>query len=62
MKGAPCAEDAYSDVGCPSPHTRLIIACVLLYLAAFSPGLGPVPWAVNSEIYPLQARSLLSQR
>ncbi len=55
-KGGPCPEAAYSDAGCPSPYTPAIIACVLLYLAAFSPGLGPVPWAVNSEIYPLQAR------
>ncbi|KAJ0972999.1 hypothetical protein J5N97_020958 [Dioscorea zingiberensis] len=23
-----------------------------LYIASFSPGMGPVPWAVNSEIYP----------
>jgi SP family myo-inositol transporter-like MFS transporter 13 len=26
------------------------------YLAAFSPGVGPVPWAVNGEIYPLEVR------
>lgn len=26
----------------------------MLYLAAFSPGMGPVPWAVNAEIYPVQ--------
>lgn len=23
-----------------------------LYIASFAPGMGPVPWAVNSEIYP----------
>lgn len=56
VKGGVCPEAAYSDAGCPSPYTPLIIVCVLLYLAAFAPGLGPVPWAVNSEIYPLQAR------
>lgn len=44
------------SAGCPSRFTPLIIACLLLYLAAFSPGLGPVPWAVNAEIFPLQAR------
>ena len=44
------------SAGCPSRFNPLVIACLLLYLAAFSPGLGPVPWAVNSEIFPLQAR------
>ena len=29
----------------------------MLYLAAFSPGMGPVPWAVNAEIYPVQVNS-----
>lgn len=27
-----------------------------LYLLAFSPGLGPVPWAVNAELYPADLR------
>jgi hypothetical protein len=34
----------------------LIVAALMLYLAAFSPGLSPVPWAVNAEIFPTQAR------
>lgn len=45
--------------GCPSPYTGAIIAGLCVYLAAFSPGLGPVPWAVNAEIYPTQARGLM---
>ncbi|KAL6903588.1 hypothetical protein ACP4OV_004401 [Aristida adscensionis] len=28
------------------------VAGLALYIAFFSPGMGPVPWAVNSEIYP----------
>ena len=44
--------------GCPSRRPWLIIFCVLLYLAAFSPGLGPVPWAMNAEIFPTEARSV----
>ena len=42
--------------GCPSPYTSWIIAGLLIYLAAFAPGVGPVPWAVNAELYPQQAR------
>ncbi|KAL4447774.1 hypothetical protein ABPG75_004993 [Micractinium tetrahymenae] len=45
-------------VGCPSRYSWLILACLVAYLAAFSPGLGPVPWAVNAEIYPLAVRGL----
>ncbi|CAK7322590.1 unnamed protein product [Dovyalis caffra] len=29
-----------------------------LYIAFFSPGMGPVPWTVNSEIYPQQYRGI----
>ncbi|RMZ54231.1 hypothetical protein APUTEX25_000582 [Auxenochlorella protothecoides] len=32
------------------------VAGLMLYLAAFSPGLGPVPWAVNAELYPADVR------
>ncbi|KAI5658051.1 hypothetical protein M9H77_26844 [Catharanthus roseus] len=40
-----------------SDHTNglygwLAILGLALYIAFFSPGMGPVPWAVNSEIYP----------
>lgn len=60
-KGDGCAAGAgethfeYS-AGCPSGFMPLVLAGLLLYLAAFSPGLGPVPWAVNAEIFPSQAR------
>lgn len=48
-----------SDVsGCPSGGHGYILMLILLYLASFSPGLGPVPWAVNAEIYPMEVRGI----
>ena len=44
--------------GCPSRFTGLVLGCLMIYLAAFSPGLGPLPWAINAEIYPLRVRGL----
>lgn len=32
------------------------LAGILLYLVFFSISLGPIPWTVNSEIYPLHLR------
>ncbi|XP_078447361.1 inositol transporter 1 isoform X2 [Wolffia australiana] len=31
---------------------------LVLYIAFFAPGMGPVPWAVNAEIYPEQFRGI----
>lgn len=37
---------------CTSASGWLAVVGLALYIACFSPGMGPVPWAVNSEIYP----------
>eukprot|EP01018_Ginkgo_biloba_P032815 Gb_10434 [translate_table: standard] len=44
--------------GCPSSHGWLAVLGLVLYIAFFSPGMGPVPWAVNSEIYPSKYRGM----
>lgn len=44
--------------GCPSQYGWLAIVGMALYICFFSPGMGIVPWAVNSEIYPLQYRGI----
>ncbi|XP_058774510.1 inositol transporter 1-like [Vicia villosa] len=36
----------------------LAIAGLALYIAFFSPGMGPVPWTVNSEVYPQEYRGM----
>ena len=49
---------AWFDSACPSdPVAFLAVGCLFLYLAFFAPGMGPVPWTMNSEIYPTWARS-----
>lgn len=42
---------------CPSSSSWVVLLGLILYLAFFAPGMGPMPWTVNSEIYPLWARS-----
>ncbi|XP_075993818.1 proton myo-inositol cotransporter-like [Genypterus blacodes] len=42
---------------CPTPYSWIVLLGLILYLALFAPGMGPMPWTVNSEIYPLWARS-----
>ncbi|XP_041852292.1 proton myo-inositol cotransporter-like isoform X2 [Melanotaenia boesemani] len=42
---------------CPTSYSWIVLMGLLLYLAFFAPGMGPMPWTVNSEIYPLWARS-----
>lgn len=44
--------------GCPSDYGWLALLGLVLYLLAFAPGMGPVPWTVNSEIYSLQDRGV----
>lgn len=42
---------------CPSPHSWLVLFGLCIYLFFFGPGLGPMPWTINSELFPLWCRS-----
>ncbi|XP_010538418.1 PREDICTED: inositol transporter 4 [Tarenaya hassleriana] len=44
--------------GCPSKFGFLAVVFLGLYIIMYSPGMGTVPWIVNSEIYPLRYRGL----
>lgn len=43
---------------CPSRYSWLTLVALCMYIVAFSPGMGPVPWTVTAEIYPNWARSI----
>lgn len=45
--------------GCPSTPTvhALAVVGLVLYLICFAPGLGPIPYVVTAEIFPLWARA-----
>jgi len=42
----------------PAPVSWTIIVGLALYLISFAAGIAPIPWTVNSEIYPMWARTL----
>ncbi|XP_068653997.1 probable inositol transporter 2 [Aristolochia californica] len=46
--------------GCPSNFGWLALLGLAMYILFFSPGMGTVPWVVNSEIYPLRFRGTCS--
>eukprot|EP00794_Sanderia_malayensis_P016036 gene16036-17658_t len=56
MPGA-CQSTHWTTDVCPTSFAWLAVFAMIFYLAAFAPGMGPMPWAINAEIYPLWARS-----
>ncbi|XP_074304494.1 inositol transporter 4-like [Silene latifolia] len=59
MKGRCLGEHrTYFSEGCPSKFGFLAVVFLGLYIVTYSPGMGTVPWIVNSEIYPLRYRGI----
>ncbi|KAL6562311.1 Inositol transporter 4 [Orobanche gracilis] len=44
--------------GCPSKFGIFAVLLLGMYIISYSPGMGTVPWIVNSEIYPLRYRGI----
>jgi SP family myo-inositol transporter-like MFS transporter 13 len=44
--------------GCPNNFGWLALIGLGAYIVSYSPGMGTVPWIVNSEIYPLRFRGI----
>lgn len=42
---------------CPTRYAWLTILGLVFYIAMFAPGMGPMPWTINAELYPSWARS-----
>lgn len=47
----------FAENYCPTQYSWMALLGLVFYLFCFAPGMGPVPWTVNSEIYPQWARS-----
>eukprot|EP00111_Clytia_hemisphaerica_P022517 TCONS_00066211-protein len=48
----------WSTLSCPSSTAWLAVSGMIFFLAAFAVGVGPLPWAINAEMYPLWARNV----
>ncbi|CAG5120713.1 unnamed protein product [Candidula unifasciata] len=51
------SDNRWSYDYCPSSYSWMALLGLVLYLIFFAPGMGPMPWTINSEIYPIWARS-----
>ncbi|XP_022099835.1 proton myo-inositol cotransporter-like isoform X2 [Acanthaster planci] len=51
------SELEWSAEYCPTKFGIMALVGLIVYLMFFAPGMGPMPWTINSEIYPQWARS-----
>ena len=51
-----CEENSDIDPQTDEDIGWLPLVCLIVYALAFSLGLGPLPWAVNAEMFPQEAK------
>ena len=60
-KNCTITEDGEPDCGTVDDIGWLPLVCLMVYIAAFSLGFGPLPWAMNAEMFPQEAKEKGSQ-
>lgn len=58
LQSSNLASGLCSNGACRTSYGWLAVVGLALYILFFSPGMGPVPWTVNSEIYPEAYRGI----
>ncbi|XP_069743985.1 solute carrier family 2, facilitated glucose transporter member 8 isoform X2 [Narcine bancroftii] len=53
-------DNANSVSVAPDAPTWLPLACLVIFIAGFAIGCGPIPWLVMSEIFPVRVRGIAS--
>ena len=51
-----CDENSSIDPQTVEDIGWLPLVCLMVYVAAFSIGFGPLPWAMNAELFPQEAK------
>ena len=54
VKSQPDSEETVKNI------TFLPISATMIFIASFSIGFGPLPWVLNSELFPREAKALAS--
>lgn len=58
MKQCGADHRTYFEHGCPSRFGFVAVIFLGAYILTYSPGMGSVPWIINSELYPLRFRGI----
>ena len=48
----------WKHMNCPGTSTLPLVSGLIFFLSAFAIGVGPLPWIINAELYPLWARNV----
>ena len=56
IKPDDCHPDSSIDPQTVDDIGWLPLVCLMVYASGFSLGLGPLPWAVNAEMFPQEAK------